>query len=415
MASRHSPDKLAVNRQYGPTPTSGWHRGIRTLLILLVLAVALLSGQPNAESMPEGPARPAADLSTRFEGVVRDIKPDRWMVGQIAVQLDPQTVLIEKRGKAQIGAWVIVWGQQSEAGSLRAEVIKVDRPTGWAGPVDEISGMLRKQTAQWWVVEQQLIEITAETVIIGEPRVGALVWVVATRQGDTWRALAAEVLAANVETPPVEFEGVIQYIGSTTWRVDGHQIIIDRNTDIIGEPLVGRIAEVRATQLPNGNLLAQVIRVVDRAAEANLNAIVAEITDTADGDQLWEVIVFPKSPWANPVVGTLHVGGNTYVDESRATVQIGQWVEVRGVNLGGDQYQADIIRMERPVPINLTGEIQPAPGDGWGQINGQPVWLGAVQPGGAAAQAIAGDNVAVIGVRLGNGVIWAKQVHRVEP
>ena len=54
MARRHSPDKLAMNRH---TPTSGWHRGIRTLLILLVLAVALLSGQPNAESMPEGPAR----------------------------------------------------------------------------------------------------------------------------------------------------------------------------------------------------------------------------------------------------------------------------------------------------------------------------------------------------------------------
>ena len=62
---------------------------------------------------------------------------------------------------------------------------------------------------------------------------------------------------------------------------------------------------------------------MDRAAEANVNAIVADIADTADADQVWEVIVFPKSPWADPTLATLRVGVNTYVDESRTIVQTG--------------------------------------------------------------------------------------------
>jgi hypothetical protein len=159
---------------------------------------------------------------------------------------------------------------------------------------------------------------------------------------------------------------------------------------------------------------------VDPAAEASLSAMVVAISDTEDGTQRWEVVVFPKSPWAEPTLGTLRVSANTYVDESRAVAQTGQWAEVRGVNLGRDEYQADLIRLEQPIPVSLTGEIQRAPGtgagDGWGQINGQPVWLGAAQANGAAAQAqaLAGESVAVVGVRLSNGVIWAKQVRSVE-
>jgi hypothetical protein len=43
------------------------------------------------------------------------------------------------------------------------------------------------------------------------------------------------------------------------------------------------------------------------------------------------------------------------------------------------------------------------------------VWLGAVAPGTASAQAALGGSVSVTGVRLGNGVIWAQQVRTAEP
>jgi hypothetical protein len=54
-------------------------------------------------------------------------------------------------------------------------------------------------------------------------------------------------------------------------------------------------------------------------------------------------------------------------------------------------------------------------GSPWGQINGQPVWSGSAEPGMAATEAMLGGTVAVTGVRLGNGVIWAKQVRSAEP
>ena len=417
MVSRHGADRLKAHPTSNSTRTTGWHRGIRIVLALLTFALASIAGQPHADAMPEGPARPASAISTRYEGLLRGIRQGTWTVGEKGVQVDQQTVVVEKRGKAEIGAWVIVWGQQDEAGQLRAEVISVDRPAAWTAPIVQISGMLRKQAATWWVVEQQLIEITSDTLISGEPKIGELVWVVAIQQGDTLRGLAVEVLAQSPENPPVEFEGTIQAFSSFLWQVDGRAIIVDENTRIYGVPTVGWIAEVQASQLADGRLLAQMIRVVDPTAEVTLSAMVAEITAAEDGTQNWDVVVFPKSLWAEPTIGTVRVSNNTYVDESRAIARTGQWVEVRGVNLGGEAYQADVIRMERPIPVSLTGEIQPAPGmttgDGWGQIKGQPVWLGAVQPEGAMAQAIAGGNVAVVGVRLSNGVIWAQQVRSV--
>jgi hypothetical protein len=92
---------------------------------------------------------------------------------------------------------------------------------------------------------------------------------------------------------------------------------------------------------------------------------------------------------------------------------------MRGAPLGAQEYQADVIRLEQPVPVSITGEILPPPttttSSGWGQINGQPVWFGSGEPGMAATEAMLGGTVAVTGVRLGNGVIWAKQVRSAEP
>ena len=362
---------------------------------------------------------PGQAATTRAEGVLQAVGPGKWKVGKLDVILDQTTVMMQQRGKAEPGAWVIVWGQQGHAGEMRAGYVQVDRPASLSSPTIQLSGVLRKQTSSWWMVEQTHIAITLETAIIGQPVVGALVWVVAQQQGDALLALAAEVLAPDPEIPDFEFEGTISSVANGRWRVDDQEVLIDQRTEIIGEPKIGQIAEVQAGRLPDERLLARLIRVVDPADETSLNAMVAEIvTETGNTDR-WEVIVFPKSPWADPELATLHVGNNTYVDESRTTAQIGVWAEMRGAPLGTGEYQADIIRLEHPVPVSITGEILPPPTasapSGWGQINGQPVWLGSVEPGMAAAQALLGGNVAVTGVRLGNGVIWAKQVRSVRP
>ncbi len=398
----------------------GDSRVARVLLTVLLAVTIVASASPwPVNSMQQDPGQITTIATTRLEGILRAMSPGKWQVGQINVRLDDRTILIEKRGKAEVGAWLIVWGQQNDTGEMRAELIQVDRPANFSGPLTQLSGALRKKTDTWWMVEQTLVEISPDTAISGHPEIGALVWVVAAQQGDTLRALAAEVLAPDPDRPLVEFEGTITFLATDMWRVDNRAVGINLRTEIIGEPKIGKIAEVQAEYLADGGLLARTIRVVDPSAEASLSAMVAEIVSETNDTERWEVIVFPKSPWADPTLATLHVGLNTYVDESRTTAQTGVWAEMRGAPLGPQEYQADVIRLEQPVPVSITGEILPAPttppASGWRQINGQPVWLGAVEAGTASAQAALGGSVSVTGVRLGNGVIWAQQVRTAEP
>ena len=387
-------------------------RGVRLAVVLVMVFFLATGALPVRAAHPQPvEAQPAA--STRFEGYLKAMGPGKWLVGEITVIVHAQTIIVEKHGRAQVGAWVIVWGEWDEGGRVRADLIQVDRAATRSGPIVQFSGMLRKIASNYWVIEQTLIKVTENTLIRGDPTVGALVWVVAEQQGDLLVAIDIEVIARKPGAPPVEFEGPIEAFGPKIWQVGGHQVILNEDTSVIGVPDLDKNAEVQAIVEPDGQLTALLIRVVDPAAEARLSAMVAAIDVETDGTQTWEVIVFAEKLWADPKVGTLHVDGNTMVDESRATAQVGQWAEIRGVGLGLDEYQADVIRLERPVPVNLEGELAVAPvetgGGSWWQINGWPVWWSS--PGSArAATAYAGDTVSLVGVRLANGVIWAKQV-----
>jgi hypothetical protein len=412
--TRHR-SKIVRLRRLRRAPGRLW-RAPLGLVALLAVAIVVVAYPWPVQSKQQDPGRATI---TRAEGVLQANGQGTWKVGRLNVVVDGTTVIAQKRGKAEPGAWVIVWGQQDRPGEMRAEYIQVDHAASLTGPTIQLSGMLRKKTSTWWIVEQTLIEITPDTIISGQPEIGALVRVVATQQADILRAVAAEVLASDPKTPLVEFEGTIMSLADDRWQVDDREILIDAFTDIVGEPGIGKIAEVQASQLLDGRLLARAIRVVNPADEASLNAIVAEIVPETNDTERWDVIVFPESPWADPKSASLHVSLNTYVDESRTIAQTGVWAEMRGAPLGDQEYQADVIRLEQPVPVSITGEILPPPttptASGWGQINGQPVWFGSAEPGMAVTQAMLGSNVAVTGVRLGNGVIWAKQVRSAKP
>jgi len=115
------------------------------------------------------------------------------------------------------------------------------------------------------------------------------------------------------------------------------------------------------------------------------------------GEQVWDLIVFPPSEYAEPVIGTARVNANTLVDESRAVAQPGQWVEVQGITIGPDQYQADVMRLDQPVPVAISGELRAA-----------GVWLGSSRLARLADQAE--GEVLIRGLRLGNGVVWAERI-----
>ena len=140
-------------------------RVLLAALLAIVIAAAACPWPINAVQQDPG----QGTATTRTEGVLQAKGPGKWQVGKLDVLLDDTTVVMQKRGKAEPGAWVIVWGQQSRAGEMRADYIQVDRPASLSSPTIQLSGMLRKQTSTLWMVEQTLIEITPDTVISGQP------------------------------------------------------------------------------------------------------------------------------------------------------------------------------------------------------------------------------------------------------
>lgn len=389
-------------------------RSIRIALVPLLAVVLSITAflSLTAAAQPQT-VRSGASIPTRLEGYLKAIGPGKWLVGSSTILVDTQTAVIEKHGRAEVGAWVIVWGEQDEAGTVRAELIQVDRPAGSTGPIMQFSGMLRKMYDDFWVIEQTPVRITEATLVIGDPLPGALVWVVAEQQDDLLVAMAIEVLAARADAPPVEFEGAIEAFGPEFCKVDGHLVRQTSETIVIGDLALDRNAEVQAVAGSDAELVGVLIRVVDPTAEAGLSAVVAAISTGPDSEQTWQVLVFPEGLWSDPVASILHIDDNTLVDESRATARVGQWAEVRGVEAKPGEYQADVIRLEKPVPVNLQGEFAVASfgarGTGWWQIDGQPVWWD--DSGSAkATAALTGGNAAVLGVRLPNGVIWAREV-----
>jgi len=383
-----------------------WRVGRFLLAALFVLLASV-------QTLPIG-ASPLLNAQPRlqFEGYLLAQGPDKWLIANYSVFVDDNTVLLEQRGPAKIGAWVIVSATYLESGGVHADVIEVERPVGQPAPAVQFAGVLQKQAEETWSVAGTPFQLSPDARILGDPRSDDLVKVTAEQRGAVLWALEIETIARATSAAPVEFEGIIEQMAPEEWSISGSTVRIVPDTEIIGAPAPGKGVEVRAEAGADTALEARLIRVLDEPAEVTLGALVAAIVPAASGVQSWDLIVFPDRPGADPLLAEARVDGNTLVDESRAVARPGQWVEVQALPVGDDQYQADQIRVEQPVPVQLTGRVEQladkAIGSGWWQVAGRPVWVG--DRALAAGVARAGSLVSVEGVLLGNGVIWAERL-----
>lgn len=376
-------------------------------LVLIVLCLVLLS---VGSALPVRAQDNTPDTkATRLEGYLKLMDAGNWWVGDAQVVITPETVVIEKRGQAEVGAWVVVQGRQAPGAPIIAELVNVERPAGLQGVLWPFSGLLTKQAGDLWVISDMLVRVTQATEIHGAPRPGWLVWVIAEQppDADELQALVIEAIASDPSQVPVEFEGVLETM-EPEWRVSGQTFRLSPQVVTLGELIIGHQVEVQAIVQPDGSLVAHLIRAVDTSADARLNALVAGIANDSDGSQTWDLIIFPPSAWTEPVIGTAHISANTLVDESRAVAQAGQWAELQGITIGLDQYEADVIRLDQPVPAAISGELRPAGTSAWWTIDGMPVWLGSTRLARLASQAE--GEVVIRGVRLNNGVLWAERI-----
>ncbi len=377
-----------------------------TVLVTVVIAFSALPGAaaPVADS-PHSVVTP-----TRLEGQLKSVSGNTWLVDQTTVVLDANTTLIQLNGQAQVGAWVVVWGDRLPE-YLLAELIHVLRPAGSPTPVIQFTGVLRKVAPPYWVIDDTIVIVDANTNVVGEPRLGSQLSV--TTQRVEWDLVATNiaVLAVDVASVPFEIEGKLEQIVGLTWVVDGTRIRVGPGANPSARE--GDWVEVKALAAKDDTMVAQDTRVVDRSLEAQLDGYVTGISGLGDVNQTWSVLVFDAG---RPQTKTVQISADTYVDEDRATLEPEIEAIVEGSKLDAAAVKADMIRLEQPTPAQVVGGLTGSGTDGLWDVGGQQVWFESeamVAQASAAQSASAFDGgglLIVRGVRLRNGVLIAKEI-----
>ena len=143
-----------------------------------VWAVALMATVVVVFLAHPGAAAPVADsphsvaTPTRVEGQLRDISGHTWLVDQTTVVLDQNVTLVEVNGKAEVGAWVAVWGDQP-SGYVLAKLVHVLRPAGSPAPIIQFTGVLRKIAPPYLVIDDSIVIVDTNTQVQGQLRIGS--------------------------------------------------------------------------------------------------------------------------------------------------------------------------------------------------------------------------------------------------
>lgn len=269
--------------------------------IVALLAAVTFIHNPAGAFARGHPVGPFDSVRIRYEGYLKAIGAGKWLIGDLTILVDRNTAVIEKRGRAEVGAWVVVFGIRSDEGAVYGEIIQVERPAGRSGPIWQFSGLVSKQIGSWWVIGDMLVEVTGDTQVIGHPGPNWLVWVVAEQRVTELRALVIEAIADSPAAVPVEFKGFLESLTSDGGIVDGRRFVYAGDVVIIGEPAVGRLAEIQATPTPDGTLLAHFLRVIPPPATASA----MRTTATANGESLWPLAAGSRNdvaitPWKGP-------------------------------------------------------------------------------------------------------------------
>ena len=284
----------------------------------------------------------------RFEGFIKAKSPDKWLIGTELegyreVSVSPQTVIISKAGyAAEVGAWITVFARRS-SGTFHAYLIQIDRPAGAPGIPIQFTSSVTKKGDGFWKIGDALVAVAPETVISDTVDIGSNVWVGATMIESELRADWIRDLSHQ---PLVEFEGALQEIGPDYWIIDGHRVVIADATEIVGDPQTGMFVECRALSDDDGTLTAIELRVGPASPPTKKTGTIIKIQPEEGDSATWTVLLEQAEPGAYPSVAFVRVDENTWVDQTRAVAEAGQWFRLRGAPTGSNTYQADLLQVE---------------------------------------------------------------------
>jgi hypothetical protein len=252
-------------------------------------------------------------------------------------------------GSLRVGDLVLV-AAKADSGSLVATRVMQLSPS--PDPAVRLHGLVEAIGTESWTIlvdgSRTVVKIGDETKVIGDPKVGDEVDVLARRQSDA--ALFAVLISKSVPVPAlptVRYQGIVKAIGTTSWTIgpkvgDGPDRLfaVNERTKVLGDPKVGDEVGVLAQHLADGPALAIVIAKV----------IVAPPTPTVVSFDGVVVSITPGTP-AGPNPGTTMgtwLVGETKVVVSRMTV-------VRGDPRVGDEVH--VVGLRNPDGVVLATSI----------------------------------------------------------
>ncbi len=223
---------------------------------------------------------PSVAPTTRIHGIVEAIGTASWTIvlrdgTKSMVKVDAETKVV---GSPKIGDEVDVLARQLSDGSLVAILIAAFVPPPTV-QMERYQGVVKAVGPASWTIgpkagdgPDRLFAVSGRTRILGDPKVGDEVGVLAEKQADG--SYLALVIAKVAVTPPVaavSFDGVVKSItlsasstpaGATmvgTWVVDTTKVLVSRLTVVRGNPKVGDKVHVEGLKNADGTVAAALV------------------------------------------------------------------------------------------------------------------------------------------------------------
>ena len=265
---------------------------------------------------------------------VRDAR--HVQVNGVEIELDDNTAFsgrgpsgaLRSARDLHAGATVRVTLVSTAAGTLRATEISPSFTTAEPDEDQELKGTVTAISDTAWTIDAKVFVVNDQTVFRGDPGVGDFVEVKFHNDADGNRI--ADRIHKEDEVPglEVEFVGIVEAIGATSWTISGRVVNLDAATVILGSPHVGDTVEVEAHKGLDDTLTALRIKGEDAGEqEFEFKGTVETI-----GDSSWTI--------SGKVLG---INASTQISGNPA---VGDTVEVKAVKNADGSATATRIRKD---------------------------------------------------------------------
>ncbi len=178
------------------------------------------------------------------------------------------------------------------------------------GEDQELKGTVEQVSDTSWTIDGHTLAVDDGTIFVGAPGLGDFVEV-RFHVDSSGSPVADRIRKEDAEGDELEFRGLVEAIGASSWTISGRVVGVNDRTVITGNPQVGDLVEVRA----------------DRAPDLTLTATAIQREDGADDEREFRGVVSAIGPSSWTIGGVV-----VLVDASTVILgdpQVGDDVEVR--------------------------------------------------------------------------------------